>query len=322
MAGADDAGQATEQATDNAGQAQTGADTAATILGGAAADKGAEQGKQDAGGAADKADTPWHAALKLDPEKDKELVAFASRFKSPDAMARAAYDLRKQVSSGALKRGLPENATQADLAAWRKDNGIPEAPAGYMEALPATMTLSEADKAAFTDFASVMHTQNAPPAVVAKAMEWYASSQAKAAEARAAADRAAYIHLDNELSGEWGAEKNTTVKAADAYLASQLGEDRFALYEARLSDGTQLGTHPGFVRLIAKIAADMDGGFDLDRGTGGSIADIDKRLAELNAMQNHKDKAVRDKYWSAAIQSEELDLITRKERAASRSKAA
>lgn len=287
------------------------------VLGAAAedaqADAPADPAKPDAGKAAEATD--WRDEM---AGGDEEARKFLGRYKTPAAVGKALVDLRKQISAGGLKKALGENATQAEQAAWRKENGIPAEPAGYLDALPATVRMTEDDKAAFVDFAKAMHEDNAPPALVAKVYNWYEGAQQRAAEARTLQDQQTAAALDDELSGEWGRDKRGNLNLADRWLAKEFGEARFNIYNARMPDGTLLANNGDFIRTMAKLAAEADGGVGLERGNTSTAQDIASRLDTINAMQNDKDKAVRDKFWSSEIQTEQRMLIEQQTKLASR----
>ncbi len=70
----------------------------------------------------------WREKLaKGDEKKLKSL----QRFASPEALTDSYMSAAERIRSGELKTVLPKDAKPEELAAWRKENGIPETPDKY-----------------------------------------------------------------------------------------------------------------------------------------------------------------------------------------------
>ena len=62
---------------------------------------------------------------------DEGLLKQLKRYASPANYAKAGFEAQQRLRAGQAKEPLPENPTPEQITAWRKDNGIPEAPDGY-----------------------------------------------------------------------------------------------------------------------------------------------------------------------------------------------
>jgi hypothetical protein len=65
-----------------------------------------------------------------------------------------------KIRSGQLSSGLPENATEEQLAEWRTANDVPAAPADYNLTLPEGTVLGEEDKAILEPVLAAGHALN------------------------------------------------------------------------------------------------------------------------------------------------------------------
>src|SRR5688572_23894721 len=112
---------------------------AGTLVGGAAAAENAQ--------AIAPADWPADWRQKLAGE-DKKTLERLGRMASPADLLKSYRALEQKISAGELKKGLPENATPEQVAEWRREQGLPEKPEGYLEnlSLPDGVVLGEADK--------------------------------------------------------------------------------------------------------------------------------------------------------------------------------
>jgi len=90
---------------------------------------------------------------------DEKLMKRLERFSSPDKILQSWLAAEQKISSGEYKAQLPEDASEEQIAEWRKSNGIPEAPDGYK--LPEDHEWGEDDQAMFGRIFEKMHGTNA-----------------------------------------------------------------------------------------------------------------------------------------------------------------
>lgn len=244
---------------------------------------------------------------------DDKLAKIVGRYQSPQGMAKALAHAQDLIRSGELKRTLPADAKPEDVAKWRKENGLPEKPDGYEVPKIAGVELSP-DDPALTSFREVAHGANLSTEQFQKAMEWYGESLRTAQAERFEADKAAKIAVEDELRAELGGEYRSTMTLTGRFLDAEFGELKGDVLNARLPDGRKLGNVPEVIKHFAKMAAEADGGIGLIRGDATSAKDIDSRLAELQSMANSPDPEKTALYWSEKIQSEERDLLSRREK--------
>jgi len=90
---------------------------------------------------------------------DEKLMKRLERFSSPDKILQSWLAAEQKISSGEYKAQLPEDASEEQIAEWRKSNGIPEAPDGYK--LPEDHEWGDDDQAMFGRIFEKMHGTNA-----------------------------------------------------------------------------------------------------------------------------------------------------------------
>lgn len=189
-------------------------------------------------------------------EREKERTRL-QRFQSPENVYKSMRELEKRVSAGMLKPTLAENASDAEIAEYRKANGIPDEPSveKYGITFPQGYEPNDADKADVTDFLADMHKDNVPPAVVQKVWNKYLGIREKAEAELYQAAQQATINYKAELKAEYGRDFDKNVRLGNQHLVQAVGEDQAKEFMAMtLADGTKLGDNPAFVRYIVSQA--------------------------------------------------------------------
>lgn len=148
---------------------------------------------------------------------DDKLLGFLGRYQSEKAFVEAAKKDRDAARSRTVSK-LPDNPTDDEIAAYRKDNGIPDAPEGYLEALPEGLVVGDVDKPFVNEFLTKMHGVNAPPSVTAAALEsYYDIIEDRQAELADAANEAKNTSIE-ALREEWGGDYKRNLNIANSYL--------------------------------------------------------------------------------------------------------
>lgn len=257
--------------------------------------------------------------------QDDKRLNVLKRYASPKDMLDAHFALKQRVDSGELKstKQLPPNANQQEIAAYRKENSIPENAGDYLTNLPNGLVIGEADKPTLTAFAEHMHKANAPPAVVHQAIGWYNAWQEQQAAEVAKADKETKAKTEDTLRADWGANYRANVQATNEFVASAFGDLGKDIVQAVLPDGSRLGDNAQVVQALAKLALEMNPAATLVPNSGGTLGGtgVEARIGEIDKLMAKQGS----EYWkgpnSEKIQKEYRDLITARERMKSRNAA-
>ena len=272
----------------------------------------------DAGADTDKAVLPdwrddWREKMANgDPKELKHL----ERFASPVDVYKSKREADRKLTAGDLKAKLAADATPEQVTAWRKDNGVPEAPAGYLDALPKGLVIGDDDKSLVDGFLARVHGKNADPAVVSEALGWYYDAQEEALAAQTKADSDYVASSTDSLRAEWGAEFRSNVNSIQSFLDGAPPADdgtpfKTLLLTARLGDGTLLKDNPVALKWLAGLAAaENPTGFVSPGGSGG-IDTIDSGIARIEGILR-TDRGSYDR--DPAMQRQFRQLLEAKER--------
>lgn len=267
----------------------------------------------------EKSDTPvaspatwpedWRAKL---AGQDKADLKTLERMKSVEDLWKANKELRAKMASGE-KPGLPENATPEDIAAFRKENGIPEKPDGYEIKLASGTVPGAEDKPALDSFRAFAHANHVKPAEFNAMLDWYYTEQEQTIARQQEADNSFRQTATDELRAEWGPEYRQNINAVKNFLSATASDDLSnQLLGARLADGSLLGSHPEALRWLVDLARDRIPGAGLmPAGTPNVGKGIEDRISAIEKVMR-TDRA--EYYSDQKLQDELRDLYAARDK--------
>lgn len=249
---------------------------------------------------------------------DPSFLKRLSRFEDEVAFGKSYRALEQKLSVGDFVKALPRNATEAERAAWRAQNNLPETPQAYLDALalPDGLVLGEADRAVAERFAQRAHERNWNAAQFSDAVAWYYENVDRQKAAQDEADDAHRAQSDAALREVWpGAEYRRNLTAVKNLLAAWPEGLAERMLAGRTPEGRLLGDDPHFVRQLATLARELNPSATLvpaaafDRGPSAQ-----QRISELVALSADRNSD----YWKGpradALQQELRDLNQKMEK--------
>lgn len=234
----------------------------------------------------------WRAAL---AKGDEARLKRLERYASPEAVADALWNAQTKISSGQVREPLPENPTEQQITEWRKANGIPEKPDGYLENLGEGIVIGEADKQLATSFAEKMHKANADPAIVKTALGWYYEFEEQVQADLAEKDGRDRTETEDALRKEWGGDYRANVNAISGLLATAPESVRQEIANARLGNGRGMFNDPDALRWLMSLALIQNPAATVVPSGGGG--DLGKSIGDEIAMWNAKMADPQSDYW-------------------------
>lgn len=239
----------------------------------------------------------WRDKLAKDDSKMRKRL---DRFKSPADVLNSWQALEKKLSSGDLKTELPADATDEQVAAFRKEHGIPETPSGYLDKLPDGLVIGEADKDLVNGYIEQAHGHHAAPEVVAATLDWYYKNQEDQIAAQAELDQTTQRANEDDLRAEWGNEYRANLNSINNFLESAPAADdgtplKDLILGSRMSDGTPMGNHPAMLRWLARLSDDANPAGFISPGAGLSQAESVKDQIDSIEKVMRTDRATYNK---------------------------
>ncbi|NKB59001.1 MAG: hypothetical protein GKS00_21960 [Alphaproteobacteria bacterium] len=242
------------------------------------------EGSEDNAPIEDGAPPDWRASI-----EDPDLYRLSERYESATAMAKAVSDLRRETATRI--KPLGESPTPDEIAAYRKQTGVPLSADGYAFDMPQGTEPSEADTAFQNEMARAMHGVNVTGGqakALGSAFNDYVARQQADTEAVSAA---ALEQSVAALKREFGADYDRNVEYARR-AALDFGSESFVEFlETKIVDGAPLGDHPAFIKAFARIGRGAgEASIDVETPAGDS-ATLDERIrAKRTEIQQALDR--------------------------------
>ena len=250
---------------------------------------------------------------------NEKALGVLKRFSSPVAVGTALLNARQKLSEGALRAGLPENASEAQVAEFRKANNIPEKAEGYLEKLPEGVKITDADKPLMENFAKTMHGLNAPPQYVSAAIQSFYEQRQATIERISEANEQQREEGTEALMQEWGGNFQANKNAVAGFIKSMPEEAQGIILTARDANGILILNHPSVMKALCAAALEINPAATI---APGSSADGAKGLTtEIETIERTM-RETPDKYWKGAegerMQARYRELLTARDRIAKR----
>lgn len=251
------------------------------------------------------------------------------RYNSLEDALVAGFNAQEKIRTGAHKAPLPEDATDAEKAEWRKANNIPESADKYDVPKVAGHQWTDADKPVLDALKAEAFKNNWPQDVVSGVTTFYANllqqaeqEQATAIAEKDRADLEARRDRRRELFGADSKQAFTLMERAlkdERVFPQELG---IAMADARMPDGTKLFNHPAFEPFLHQLALSTYGEGAMISGEQATAAASEK--AELEALMNTDIDTYMNKPWknTGMTASQRLYEINKKEAERGRGRAA
>lgn len=223
--------------------------------------------------------------------EDESKLNVLKRYISPQAMMDALFAARAKIQSGAIKTPLGDNPTPEEMAAYRKENGIPEKPEDYDTNVDG-LVFGEDDKPMVDAFLKEMHAANATPEQVKAGLKAFHSIVEQEQEAQFEQDTQFKQQSLEKIREEWGQEYKLNLNLMkgvfDSYGSQGLMDK---LIGGRNAEGNVIGNDPDFLRFMAAVARQINPVATVT--TSGNPAAIDDELANLTKMMGD----TKSEYW-------------------------
>ena len=247
----------------------------------------------------------WRQAIAGDNADELKQL---ERYSTPQDVWKKARALEVRLSSGELRSNLPKDATPEQTAAWRKENGVPEAPEKYELKLKDGLVIGAEDKPIVDSFLKRLHGKHVTNEQASELVNAYydilESEAAKGETEKAGVKQKVSDALTTKWGGDYRGNMNRIAALVDANvpITSKLK----GMIQATIE------TNQEFAELMETFARQINPVTTLIPGAGANIANA---LAdEINAIEL-KMRTDRDAYnKDEALQARYRDLLDARER--------
>ncbi len=222
----------------------------------------------------------------------QDLTKAAQKFASPTEALRSYVELERRLGRAVFLPG--EEADDAELRQFHRRLGVPERPEDYPVQFPARLDAGEAEGVLAERrerFLTVMQAAGAPPKVVQAALDWFGGEVEGLEGARAARRDQAEAAAEGGLRRAWGPDYDRNLALARRAVRRFGADQDRALAELTLADGSRLGSHDGFLRLLASVGGALLEDQPLVGSGGGEDAGLEQRIDALHQLPPERYKA-------------------------------
>lgn len=242
---------------------------------------------------------------------DDKLLKRLERFSSPDNVLKSWLSAEQKIKSGELKKALADDASEEEIAEWRKDNGIPATASAYEAPKLDAYEWTKADKPMLDSFFERAHQANASQKTVDEMLGWYADTVQAQQEGVVSIDREDKIKVEEGLRADLGAEYRPSMTLFARLLKDEtvfpegLG---LRFVEARLADGHRLINDARIARFFIDLAREKYGDGGMITGDGAA------RLADRKAAIQKIMRSNIAQYRADGLDKEYAEILERESR--------
>lgn len=253
--------------------------------------------------------TDWRSDM---AGEDKELLGFLGRYASKDAALKAFKKTNDDIKKGVYRKPLSDDPTPDEIAAYRKDFGVPDKPEGYLEKLPEGLVIGDDDRPMVESFLAKMHSANAPAAVTSAALDAYYELVDQQAAAESEANATAKAAGEDALRSEWGGDYRRNLNILQSHLSTLPEAVTAAITGGRGPDGIALANNPEIIKWLTGLALESNpvatvvpgAGANQESAIADEIATIERTMRENRPAYNRDEK----------MQTRYRELLTARER--------
>lgn len=164
------------------------------------------------------------------------------------------FESQDKIREGIKPVGLPDNATDEQLAEYREANGIPSTVDDYATSLDEGLVLGDTDTRIMGEVFKVAHTENVSSDTMGKLTNAMLNARAAEEDLMLQQDGIDTQTVRGQLQDTWGSDYQTNLNMVKG-LVNQLPESmRDDFLNARLADGRALFNSPEFQIFMADVA--------------------------------------------------------------------
>ena len=230
----------------------------------------------------------WRALAAADAKDPDRVRKHLEGFDNVGGLAEAYVEARTAISSGRFKDRTVVPAEDAGAEAWQafwqqlpERMRPPASAADYAVALPeGAGELDTAGEGRLGRFLDAMHDSGASQGTVDAALATYFALADEAQESAVAEESRARDEAEAALRREWGGGYDKNLELANRFVAAAFGEGSDFVGQ-KLADGTPLGSHPGFVRMAARMGRLLGEDEVVDGHNGGAAQSLQEQIDEI-----------------------------------------
>lgn len=237
-------------------------------------------------------------------------LAQLERFTDIGGLAKSFFDSQDKIRQGLVSTGLPENATEDQLAEYRTANNIPLSVDDYEIQLADGLEMNDAQGNAISLLLDDMHSANISNDVANSLVNTMIANATEMQKERETEDGLQMQQSEQALRGAWGAEYDKNVNITQNMLSTLPEAIRDDFAKMRMPDGSLAINNPEMFMWLTDKARALNPTGTVVPNSANPVGDINKEIAELEAKMGtdewFADKQSQDRYQKLVTVREEM----------------
>ena len=244
---------------------------------------------------------------------DDKLLGWLGRYQSPKAAMAAVKKHGDDIASGKYVKPLGEDATDEEVAAYRKQNGVPDKPDDYLENLSDGFVIGDDDKSLVGRYLPIMQNMNIPKSAAEALIKEFKADADDTAAAKIEANEQAKSAAEEALRQEWvnPGEYKRNINILNNYFGGLPQDVNEAVIGATDANGVQLLNNPAVVKFFMDQALKDNPIATVVPGAGANQASA---IADEIETLEKKMENRREWFKDEASQARYQELITARDK--------
>lgn len=276
--------------------------------------EGQTEGQTEGASLTEEARAPAEPPANWRDSLDDDLKGWAEKFESPAAALKSYRELEKRMGRSVTLPG--KDATPEEVQAFRKKAlGVPDAPTDYKFELPdiapEEVRADPMSDPLLKEFVETSHANGKSPEQVQADLNLFYKAIAASQEQATAERERALQKADEDLTREWGTDKDANLTFGRRAVKQFDADGQFAEFlNSATVDGVPVGSHPAFVRMFAKIGRALaEDTVQLEP----TEAEVQQAESQITKIREQRNDALRrgDRALANKLDQQERDIYAR-----------
>ncbi len=241
------------------------------------------------------ANANWRTPFVPEDDEDGAIAKQMERFGEPGDFGKSFREQQATLSSNKQAVPLPENATDEDIAAFRKTNELPAEVGDYLKDLPDGLILGETDIPIAEVFMGVLHDEFVPAKLGHALLARYGEFQEQLQADEVEMDSGHNVETTKELRADWGSDYRANINIVHAFMEKTFGKEaKEQLLNGRYQNGRGFMNDVNVLKGFAEIARAADPLAPIVVTDTNAVTTMNDEIAEILAFMR-KDRTAYNK---------------------------
>lgn len=216
--------------------------------------------------------------------EDTAFLNDLKRYTSLDKFIESGWNAKQTIRKGEVSNGLPADATEEQIAAYREANNIPLEPTDYKLDLQTGLELSEMDQEVMDAVYKTAHEQNLSNDQLSAITNIHLQAREVQLQNLEAQDGMDKMETEKLMRENWKGDYDSHMASVVSMLNRLPEEIRDEVIMGRTASGKGLMNTPEFVQMLADVALEVNPMANIPGGSDNMTATADGIISKVRAI--------------------------------------